>query len=511
MHLTCTNMAMDKLDMALKRAKEEGLQNILALRGDPPLGQERWTAIEGGFNNAVDLVRYIRQKYGNHFGISVAGYPEGHIESNHNNDLKYLKEKVDAGADFIVTQLFYNVPRFLQWVKECRDIGITCPILPGIMPIHTYQSFVRMTDFCKTDVPQHIRDALEPIKGDDEAVKNYGIQLGIEMCKQLLDAGTPGVHFYTLNLEKSVMSILEGLQMLKPGSRELPWMPSKQSFRKSESVRPIFWNNRPKSYIARTEAWDEFPNGRWGYAKSPAFGDLSDYHLVSLHTTDDSEDSRKLWGEPGSPQQVFDVFVRYCEGAIPRLPWTDKPLHIESANIRNHLVRLNRHGFLTINSQPRCNGVSSSDPTFGWGSPDGFVYQKAYVEFFTSPQQLQELASRLHGERFKSLTFAAINLSGDQYITNNKGNDPIAVTWGVFPCKEIVQPTVVDPDAFKVWKGEAFALWKARWLVLYNESSTAHKIINEMIETYFLVHVVDHNYVSGNIWQVFDDIIVASK
>eukprot|EP00296_Roombia_truncata_P000220 JP435885.1.p1 GENE.JP435885.1~~JP435885.1.p1 ORF type:complete len:304 (-),score=141.86 JP435885.1:279-1190(-) len=220
MHLTCTNMQIERAYDALEKAKAAGIQNILALRGDPPAGQEKWEVTEGGFANGVDLVKYIREKYGDYFSIAVAGYPEGHIEAeSYEKDLQYLKEKVDAGADMVITQLFYDVDLFLKWVQDCRDIGIKVPIIPGIMPINTYGGFTRMTGFCKTKIPQAITDALEPIKDDEEAVKAYGVKLGIEMCKKILDAGvSPGVHMYTLNLEKSVVKILEGLGMVPAGS-----------------------------------------------------------------------------------------------------------------------------------------------------------------------------------------------------------------------------------------------------------------------------------------------------
>jgi methylenetetrahydrofolate reductase (NADPH) len=192
MHLTCTNMPKEAVRAALIKARELGIKNILALRGDPPKGSENFEVCENGFAYAVDLVRYIRSEFGNEFGIAVAGYPEGHIASkNIEEDLKYLKEKVDAGADFIITQLFYDIDIFLQWVKRCREVGITCPIIPGIMPIQNYTGFRRMTAFCKTSVPQHIIDAIEPIQNDDARIKEFGIELGITMCKRLLAAGIP--------------------------------------------------------------------------------------------------------------------------------------------------------------------------------------------------------------------------------------------------------------------------------------------------------------------------------
>jgi len=226
MHLTCTNMEKDKVVKALSRCKEVGIRNILALRGDPPKGQDKWEAVEGGFNCALDLVRYIRQEFGDHFGIGVAGYPEAHpdsivedpkeMEENYWKDIRYLKEKIDAGADFVVTQLFYDTDQFLKFVKDCRDQGIQCPIIPGIMPIMTYNGFKRMTSFCKTKVPKEIADKVEEFKDSDDAIKEYGIDVCTSMCKKILDAGVPGLHMYTLNLEKSAMTALCNLGLVTP-------------------------------------------------------------------------------------------------------------------------------------------------------------------------------------------------------------------------------------------------------------------------------------------------------
>lgn len=196
-----------------------GIRNILALRGDPPQGQDTFVVAEDGFACALDLIRYIRAQYGDYFGICVSGYPEAHpdgivddpeqMAANYRQDLEYLKAKVDAGADFIITQLFYDVDRFLQFRRECREIGITVPILPGLMPILTYGGFKRMTAFCKTLVPSHIAATVEALKDNDEALKAYGVSLGTLMAQRLLDAGVPGIHVYTLNLERSAVAILQ--------------------------------------------------------------------------------------------------------------------------------------------------------------------------------------------------------------------------------------------------------------------------------------------------------------
>merc|ERR1719162_1585755 len=166
MHLTCTNMVKEDLHKALTTCKENGICNILALRGDPPAGVNtgEFKACEGGFAYAVDLVKYIREEFGDYFCIAVAGYPEGHLEAtSFDDDMKHLKEKVDAGADLIVTQLFYDNDGFLEYVDKCKKMGINIPILPGIMPIQSYGGFSRMTSLCKTKVPPHINETLEPV------------------------------------------------------------------------------------------------------------------------------------------------------------------------------------------------------------------------------------------------------------------------------------------------------------------------------------------------------------
>jgi hypothetical protein len=135
---------------------------------------------------------------GDHFGIGVSGYPEAHpdvivedkdqMEKNYWSDIHYLKEKLDAGADFVVTQLFYDVDIFIKWVKDCRSVGITKPIIPGIMPIMAYGGFNRMTSFCKTYVPNNVREEIESLKEDEAGLKEYGIRLGVDICKKILDS-----------------------------------------------------------------------------------------------------------------------------------------------------------------------------------------------------------------------------------------------------------------------------------------------------------------------------------
>eukprot|EP00899_Mesostigma_viride_P015008 jgi/Mesvir1/23508/Mv22350-RA.1 len=225
MHLTCTNITVESIKSAIAAAKEYGITNILALRGDPPKGQDKFTATEGGLTCALDLVKLIRAEHGDYFGIGVAGYPEGHpdkigadgmvSDEDYAADIDYLKQKVEAGADFIVTQLFYDCELFLKFVRDCRAAGITVPIVPGIMPIATYGGFKRMTGFCKTRIPEDIATHLEGIKENEEEVKKYGVELGVAMCRKLLDSGlVAGLHMYSLNQPQGVLAILQGVGII---------------------------------------------------------------------------------------------------------------------------------------------------------------------------------------------------------------------------------------------------------------------------------------------------------
>lgn len=500
-HLTCTNMPITEVKRTLEKVKEAGVRNILALRGDPPKGAEQWEACEGGFEHAVDLVSYIRKEYGDYFGIAVAGYPEGHISATSPaDDIKYLKMKVDAGADFVITQLFYDVDVFLEWVKRCRAAGITCPIVPGIMPIQNYNGFKRMTSFCRTRVPPSILRALQPIKQDDSQVKEFGIQLAVQMCKKLHDSGFVGLHFYTLNLERSVTRILQGVGHVRAKtSGQLPWKQSQVSRRRREDVRPIFWANRPNSYLDRTRHWDEFPNGRWGDSSSPAFGDLSDYHLCT-YKTGPRATRRQIWGEPKEIRDVYKIFSSYIEGRVPRLPWCENAVQLETVPIKAMLMRMNMCGFLTINSQPRVNGAPSTDPAVGWGGPGGYVYQKAYLEFFTSKRNMERVVAAVPPG--SQLQYMAVNAAGD--IRSNAPSDTTtAVTWGVFPHQEIKQPTVVDAEAFMVWKDEAFALWQSQWAAIYPKTSPAPGVLQQVHQTFYLVNIVDNDFVHGDIFAFF--------
>ncbi|KAJ3721120.1 methylenetetrahydrofolate reductase-domain-containing protein [Lentinula raphanica] len=493
MHLTCTNMPKEKVDIALREAKKSGCRNVLALRGDPPMGKEEWEAVEGGFVHGIDLVRHIRREYGDYFDIAVAGFPQHQSLPPEERDLemKYLKNKIDAGVNFIFTQMFYDVDIFIDWVKAVRAAGITIPIVPGIAPIQTWNGFQRATSLAKTIIPQSFLDALEPHKANDEKVREIGTQLVAEMCRKILNAdlGIRGLHFYTMNLEKGTKMLLQELNLVPRVEtvKPLPWRQSLTPTRRQETIRPIFWANRTKSYISRTENWDEYPNGRFGDSRSPAYGELDGYG-VSIKQS--REDALKLWGQPSTFAEIADLFAQFCLGKLDALPWSDqKPLN-ETSIISEQLARMNTLGFLTINSQPAVDGARSNDKLFGWGPSNGYVYQKAYLEFFVQPSLLTLLLS--HIERDSNITYYVINKRGD-LRTNTHSEGPNAVTWGVFPGKEIVQPTIVEAVSFMAWKDEAFELGQ-QWARVYDPQSPSAKLISELMDTCYLVNVVHNDF-----------------
>jgi methylenetetrahydrofolate reductase (NADPH) len=499
MHLTCTDMPLEKVNAALSAAYKAGCTNILALRGDPPRDKEAWEATEGGLRYAKDLVKYIREKFGNHFDIGVGGYPEG-AEDNSDVDqlIDHLKEKVDAGSSFVITQMFYDVDNFIEWVKKCRAKGITVPIIPGIMPISTYAAFIRRANWTKARIPPDWLEALEPVKNDDAAVKEIGKRLVADMCRRLLAAGINHLHFYTMNLAQATQAVLEELKLIPseetPLQRPLPWRPSLALNRRGEDVRPIFWRNRNSSYIARTQTWDEFPNGRWTDSRSPAFGELDAYGIGLKGT---NEQNIKLWGEPKSIRDITQIFVRYLEGKLDRLPWSDSPISGEANAIKDNLVQLNSRGLLTVNSQPAVNGVRSSHPVFGWGPKNGFVYQKAYLELFVPPYLLDELIARI--EKNPDLTYHAV--AKNRELRTNTRDSPNALTWGIFAGREIVQPTIVDTISFLAWKDEAYRLGED-WAKCHDASSPSRKLIQDIMDNWYLVNIVNNDF--HNTYDLFD-------
>ncbi|KAI8500450.1 hypothetical protein Bbelb_220160 [Branchiostoma belcheri] len=507
LHMSCCNSTKDDIRRHLDKAKELGIRNILALRGDPIVGDE-WKYVEDGFNYATDMVRFLRAEFGDYFTVCVAGYPHGHPDSpTYEEDLQHLKEKVDAGADFIITQLFFKADRFVKFVEDCRRIGINVPIIPGVMPIQGYHSLRNLVKLSKLEIPDEIREAIEPIRDNDEAIRNYGVHQAVTMIRELFDSGlVNGLHFYTLNREVATIQILKQIGLWTEDiQRPWPWKRTANYNRCEEEVRPIFWASRPKSYVYRTQEWDEFPNGRWGSSESPAFGELNDYYLFYLKPNAKKEELLDMWGhELTCLQDVFDVFTNYITGKdskngkkVRKIPWNDDDLAAETGYINDKLARINSRGVLTINSQPNVNAAPSTDPVVGWGTPGGYVFQKAYLEFFTSRENVQALFKVL--PKYPNVNYHIIKYEGEDDYTNCDQQQPIAVTWGVFPGKEIIQPTVVDPVSFKFWKDEAFTLWTEYWGQLYAENSKSRELIQHIHDTWYLVNLVDNDFPRENI------------
>jgi methylenetetrahydrofolate reductase (NADPH) len=355
LHLTCTNMSRHLIDEALVEAKKMGIRNILALRGDPPRNDEYGVPDASGTANgthggserqeedenwefvwAVDLVRYIRKKYGDYFCVGVAAYPDGHADESHPErqdpefDLPYLREKTKAGADFIMTQLFFDQEQYKKFESVLRndESGIfkTIPIIPGLMPIQSYKIIRRTTKLSHAKVPPAILARLDEVRGDDEEVKHVGVDIISEIIEGLRDTditGRRGYHFYTLNLEKVVSQIVERCKLIRDlDVPEIPFEPSPdlsptdllqpdlQSFERRRlssansgtrnrvvvekvsaarnaeyealeteagvptddqlgSRKTALAISEGEGSLGREATWDDFPNGRWGDARSP--------------------------------------------------------------------------------------------------------------------------------------------------------------------------------------------------------------------------------------------------
>lgn len=524
LHLTCTNTNKEVIDDALKRAKENGIRNILALRGDPPRTEEYWTP-NCQFKNAVDLVKYIRLEYGDYFCIGVAAYPEGHVDgadvSNQNprKDIPFLIEKVKAGADFIITQLFFDVDKFITFEKLIRQSPElkNVPLIPGLMPITTHRVFTRATKLSHATIPTKIYKQFEEIKNDDDAVKSVGVDLLCDIINKIDEStAIKGYHFYTLNLEKAVASILNKSTVLHPilerpspvfgnedaiasdsdSDDEIAVPPQQQKRRKSSVVEPLTQKavveiSRGLGALGKEAIWDDFPNGRFGDSNSPAYGEIDGYG-PNLKIYDKSEAIAK-WGSPELISDLSHIFTSYLSGKIDVIPWADVPLSPETALIQEELFELNEKGWFSVASQPSVNGCKSTDNIFGWGPPNGIVYQKSFVELFMPAKDWEQLRSNLDD----STTFYVGTKSGEIKlnlpIEQDYSKSKSAVTWGVFPQKEILQPTVIDYESFKAWNEEAFLLW-LEWARCYKKNLKSFALLNSIYNDYVLVSLVHHDF-----------------
>lgn len=210
-HFTCVGSTREALVRWLAEAREAGVTNIMALRGDPPQGEAKFRAVTGGLTYANELVSLIREHHPD-MGIGVAGYPEKHVEApSLDVDLANLKRKVDAGADAVFTQLFYENANFLRFRDRCAEAGIRVPVVPGIMPITEYARIQKITAMCGAYFPTALAARLEAVKDDKAAQFEIGVEHAVEQCRELISAGVPGIHFYVLNKSPACERILEAL------------------------------------------------------------------------------------------------------------------------------------------------------------------------------------------------------------------------------------------------------------------------------------------------------------
>lgn len=578
LHLTCTNMSNKVVDEALQAARDIGVRNILALRGDPPREHEYRTEIRevddaGTLVWAADLVRYIRRTHGDYFCIGVAGYPEGHSDESCPalqdpiHDLSFLIEKVQAGADFIMTQLFYDADTYVNYVGLVRqwEGGVlkNVPIIPGLMPIQNYQILKRVTKLSHAKLPLEIQQRLEDVKGDDEEVKKVGVDIVSEIVERVKKANTlgpKGFHFYTLNLEKAVTFIVERCHLIPPNASglinrdssaiddtESPVANGISSFSFSSSIsnerrssvrRPSSPHNHviplsssPDSCIithldepsrattlaisrgigslGREATWDDYPNGRFGDARSPAFGEIDGYGGPSLHQSPSA--AQEKWGFPRSRPDLSDLFKRHVTGQLDQLPWSEGGLNEETQAIEHDLCRLiEERGWWTIASQPAVDGVSSDDAVFGWGPRGGFVFQKAFVELFIPERDWKAvvrpyLMSSTIAPEVSWYAAPCPSSSGDRRDLLESSDSATAVngvTWGAFPGKEIITPTIVEEVSFRAWVEEAFGIW-TKWEQCYTLESPSRSFLRDEKKDLWLINVISHDFrAERRLWEI---------
>jgi len=209
-HLTVVGQSKDDARAVLKRLKKKGIQNLLALGGDPPQGMADWEPHPDGFHHAVDLVREAKALEG--FSIAVAGFPEVHPRAESRaSDLRFLKEKVDAGAVAVITQLFFDNEDFYRFAEDLRTLGVTVPIVPGILPILSAPQVRRFTTLCCSKIPPRLESQLAKVENSDDAAVELGIEYATQQCQDLIKHGVPGIHFYSLNKSHSLQAICKNL------------------------------------------------------------------------------------------------------------------------------------------------------------------------------------------------------------------------------------------------------------------------------------------------------------
>jgi methylenetetrahydrofolate reductase (NADH) len=214
-HFTCVGATVPQLRETLDEMERAGIENVLALRGDPPAGEEAWIKTDGGLEYSRELVQLITADYP--FAVGAACFPETHIHAaSPEEDLEHLVEKVGAGVDFLITQMFFDNAFYFDFVARARAAGVTVPIIPGIMPITRVGQVERMAQMCGSAIPDGLREELHARGENAEAVLDFGVAYATLQCAELLAAGAPGIHFYTLNRSPATRAILSALKLARP-------------------------------------------------------------------------------------------------------------------------------------------------------------------------------------------------------------------------------------------------------------------------------------------------------
>lgn len=217
-HLTCLGASRDEIRATLEKLQSAGIENVLALRGDPPQGEDRFEPHPDGFAHASELAAFARASFP--FCLGGACYPETHPEAaGPDEDLAYLKRKVDAGCEFLISQLFFDNRHYFDFVGRARALGIGVPILPGIMPITNVAQVERFIRMCGATIPESLMSELQRLQGDPNDVLSLGVAHATAQCLELLQRGAPGIHFYTLNKSKATRTILKAIQTVYPPAR----------------------------------------------------------------------------------------------------------------------------------------------------------------------------------------------------------------------------------------------------------------------------------------------------
>jgi len=217
-HFTCVGATVEELRATLDEIEAAGVDNVLALRGDPPAGQDEWVQTDGGLLYSTELIELLSEHYG--FAVGAAAFPEVHPEAaSSDSDIAFLKAKQDAGASFLITQLFYDNEFYFDFVARAREAGVTVPIIPGVMPVTNLRNIRRITELCKSEIPEPFERQLEAREDDPQALQDLGVAYATLQCVDLLARGAPGIHFYTLNRSPATRAILAALRAAQPWTR----------------------------------------------------------------------------------------------------------------------------------------------------------------------------------------------------------------------------------------------------------------------------------------------------